>query len=375
MLIWNVVAILLGCSLVVTVLWEAFETILLPRTATRRIRFTRYFFRALWAPWAAVGCRMQPGPNRERYLGLFGPLSIMVLIGCWAVGLVVGFGLVHWALWRGPHAFGELETSLYLSGTTFFTLGLGDVKPDSPAARFAVMVESGVGFGFLASIISYLPVIYAAFSRREVIILRLDVRAGSPPSAAELLRQHDHRGDARDLDELLRDFERWAAEVLESHLSYPILCFYRSQHRDQSWLSALTTILDTSALLLVGIKDIEARQAPLTFAMARRALIDIAHIFHLPAEGAPQPSDRLPAPELARLRELLLSETLLLGGADADEKLRRLRATYEPAAHGISKYLLMPLPAWMPPAETGNDATSAADRVFEEEGATDVSTV
>ncbi len=163
--------------------------------------------------------------------------------------------------------------------------------------------------------------------------------------------------------------------MLESHLSYPILCFYRSQHRDQSWLAALTTILDTSALLLVGIKDIEARQAPMTFAMARRALIDIAHIFHLPAEGAPHAVRPAAAPELARLRGLLRAETLLLGEADADERLRRLRATYEPAAHGISEYLLMPLPAWMPPAETGDEATSAADRVFEEEGATDVSTV
>lgn len=275
----------------------------------------------------------------------------------------------------GRHPWSDLETSLYLSGTTFFTLGLGDVKPESPAARFAAMIEAGLGFGFLASIISYLPVIYAAFSVREVTILRLDVRAGSPPTAVELLRQHDHRGDARDLDELLRDFEQWAAQVLESHLSYPILCFYRSQHRDQSWLAALTTILDTGALLLVGIKDIRARQTPVTFAMARRALIDIAHLFHLPAEDAPTPPDRLPALELARLRALLSTESLLLGGASADDQLRQLRATYEPTAHALAVYLLMPLPPWMPPAKTGNDATSAAERVFEAEGATDVSTV
>ncbi len=364
-----------GLALIVIVLWEAFETILLPRTATRRVRFTRYFFVSLWKPWAAIGARMQPGPNRERYLGLFGPLSILLLIGAWAVGLVVGFGLVQWAIWPGTHGFGDLETSIYLSGTTFFTLGLGDVKPESPLARFATMGEAGLGFGFLASIIGYLPVIYAAFSLREVTILRLDVRAGSPPSAAELLRQHDHRGDARDLDELLRDFERWAAEVLESHLSYPILCFYRSQHRDQSWLAALTTMLDACALLLVGVKDIESRQAPMTFAMARRTLIDIAHIFRLPIENAPAPPDRLPADELARLRNLLLTDSLLLGAADADEKLRRLRATYEPAAHALSGYLHMPLPPWLPPAEAGDAPTSAAERVFNEEGATDPSTV
>lgn len=102
MLIWNLLSILAGLTLIVAVLWEAFETILLPRTATRRVRFTRYFFRALWTPWAAIGCRMQSGSNRERYLGLFGPLSILVLIGCWAGGLVAGFGLLQWV--AGPDA-------------------------------------------------------------------------------------------------------------------------------------------------------------------------------------------------------------------------------------------------------------------------------
>lgn len=376
MLLWNLVAVLAGLAMIVTVLWEAFETILLPRTATRRWRFTRYFFRALWLPWAAIGRRMQPGADRERYLGLFGPLSILVLIGCWAVGLVLGFGLLQWAASPAPHGWDALASGTYLSGTTFFTLGLGDVKPETPAARFAAMVEAGLGFGFLASIISYLPVIYAAFSLREVAILRLDVRAGSPPSAVELLRQHGHRGGAADLDGLLSDFEKWSAEVLESHLSYPILCFYRSQHRDQSWLAALTTILDTCALLLVGIQGNERRQAPITFAMTRRALIDIAHIFRQSDEDhAPGSPDRLPADELIRLRTLLQADARLLAGADADDKLRRLRATYEPTAHALSQYLLMPLPAWMPPAEVGHEATSAAEQVFKEEGATDVSTV
>ena len=358
--------------MIITVLWEAFETIVLPRTATRRFRFTRFFFRTLWLPWRVIGCRMPAGANRERCLGLFGPLFILVLIGCWAVGLVLGFGLVQWALLPEPHGLGDLETSTYYSGTTFFTLGLGDVKPENSAARFATVLETGLGFGFLASIISYLPVIYAAFSRREMTILRLDVRAGSPPSAVELLRQHGHRGDAHDLDVLLLDFEKWAAEVLESHLSYPILCFYRSQHRDQSWLATMTTILDTCSLLLVGIEGIEPRQAPLTFAMARRALIDIAHIFRVPPDGAPAPDDRLPADELARLRGLLQADARLLAGADANEKLRRLRATYEPTAHGLSKYLLMPLPPWLPPAEAGGHPTSAAEQVFDEDG---VSTV
>ena len=376
MTVARLVPILAGLALIALMLWEAFETILLPRTASRRFRFTRFFFRSLWNPWSALGRRMSPGPNRERYLGLFGPLSILLLMVSWAVGLIIGFGLVQWGFLSERTGLDELETSLYLSGTTFFTLGLGDVKPEGPAARFAAMSEAGLGFGFLACIISYLPVIYTAFSLREVTILRLDVRAGSPPSAAELLRQHGHRGGEADLNELLRDFEQWSAQVLESHLSYPILCFYRSQHRDQSWLAALTTILDTCALLLVGIEGVEARQAPLTFAMARRALVDIAHIFRdTDHDVLPDPPDRLPTGELDRLRDLLRADASLLAGTDADEKLCRLRATYEPTAYALSVNLLMPLPPWLPSAEAGNDPTSAAEQIYDQDGATDVSTV
>ncbi len=372
----RLVPILAGVALIVLMLWEAFETILLPRTASRRFRFTRFFFQALWLPWSAVARRMRPGPNRERCLGLFGPLSILLLMISWAVVLIVGFGLVQWGFLPGRTGFGELETSLYLSGTTFFTLGLGDVKPETSAARFSAMSEAGLGFGFLACIISYLPVIYAAFSLREVTILRLAVRAGSPPSAAELLRQQGRRGGSADLTALLRDFELWSAQVLESHLSYPILCFYRSQHHDQSWLATLTTVLDTCALLLVGIDGLETRQAALTFAMARRTLLDIAHIFREADQDAlPDPPDRLPAGELVRLRRLLHGEAPLQASASADETLRRLRATYEPTAHLLADNFLLPLPSWLPPAEAGKAPTSAAEHIFDEEDAADVSTV
>src|SRR5207245_4901664 len=153
------------------------------------------------------------------------------------------------------------------------------------------------------------PVIYQAFSRREVAISLLDARAGSPPSAAELLWRH--RGDpgAGALTELLRDWERWAADVLESHLSYPPLAYFRSQHYNESWLGALTAILDTSALAMVGLEGWCGRQAELTFAMARHAVVDLAQVFSTPPGHA---EDRLPAGDLARLRRRLASVGLPL---------------------------------------------------------------
>lgn len=373
---WTYVAVAVGIALVLFVLVDAFETILLPRTVTRGFRLTRLFYRVTWGPWAALGRLLPAGTWRETFLSFFGPLSIVLLTGCWAGGLIVSFGLLQWALSPEPHHWQDLSSGMYLSGNLFFTLGLGDVNPHTHLTRSLAVLEAGLGFGFLASIISYLPVIYAGFARREVGILRLDVRAGSPPTAGELLRQHGHRGDEHDLDQFLRELEMWAAELLEGHLSYPVLCLYRSQHRDQSWLATLATILDTCALLIVGVDGIESRQAPVTFAMARRTVIDMAHIFRrVPQRDPAGWPDRLPAPELARLRRLLDRDARLLDGKEAAEKLARLRATYEPSLHTLSAFLLMPLSPWMPPAEAGDQPTSAAEMFFEEEGATDVSTV
>ncbi len=144
----------------------------------------------------------------------------------------------------GQHGF---FTDLYMSGTTFFTLGLGDVVPRSDLARFLTVVEAGIGFAFLAVVIGYLPILYQAFSRREVEVSLLDARAGSPSSAVELLRRHAGVEGADDLCQLLRGWEHWSAELLESHLSYPSLGYFRSQHEHQSWVAALTTILDACA--------------------------------------------------------------------------------------------------------------------------------
>ena len=143
----------------------------------------------------------------------------------------------------------------------------------------------------------YFPVLYAAFSRREVNIALLDARAGSPPSAAELMRRHSYDGAAQALSVLLIEWERWSAELLESHISYPLLCYFRSQHNNQSWLSALTAILDTSSLLIAGVQGQEARQAQLTFAMARHALVDLSQIFNRrPTHRRARPPPARPLP-------------------------------------------------------------------------------
>lgn len=347
----------IGLVLLFVVLQDAFETIVLPRRVTRRLRLTRLFYSATWVLWSTVALRIPPGNRRENYLSFYGPLSLLLLLGVWAVSLIVGFGLLQWALgsaMEAPEGAANFGTDLYVSGTTLFTLGLGDVTPRTATARALVVVEAGTGLGFLALVIGYLPVIYQAFSRRETSITLLDARAGSPPSAGELLRRNGTCDTAEALVSFLQDWERWAAELLESHLSYPVLAYYRSQHDRESWLAALTTVLDACALIIAGVEGIPAWPARLTFAMARHAAVDLSQILGTPP-CAPHP-DRLPPGDLARLRVLLaVSGVRLREGDAAGRKLAELRDSYEPYVRALSDYLFMPLPPWIPPDDGADD--------------------
>ncbi len=342
-------AAIAGTALLLLVLWEAFETIVLPRRVTRRVRLTSLFYRCTWRPWAWLAGRVRKHRRRESLLGLYGPLSLVFLLAFWAAGLIIAFALLEWS--AGSHLrpgdVHSVSDDLYFSGTTFFTLGLGDLAPVSSLARAFAVIEAGMGFGFLALVIGYFPVLYQSFSQREVNISLLDARAGSPPAAAELLRRHAQ--NLPELDRLLRDWERWAAELLESHLSYPVLAYFRSQHDNQSWLAALTAMLDTCVLCAAGVPNGPARQAQLTFAMARHALVDLAQVFNTPPHSPGH--DRLTADDMQRLRELLLEAGLPLpDGAATEARIHELRAMYEPYAFALSRHLRIQLPRWIHPA-------------------------
>jgi hypothetical protein len=337
-----------GALLLAAVLWDAFETVVLPRRVNRRLRLTTAFYRATWHPFAAMASLVRRASRREAFLSYYGPLSLVLLLALWAVGLVTAFALLHYAAGSAVRLDGVppgLRLDFYMSGSTFFTLGLGDVQPVAWRSRAITNVEAGMGFAFLALVIGYFPVIYQAFSRRETAITLLDARAGSPPSAAELLRRHGGEDGREALAGVLHEWEHWAAELLETHLSYPMLAYFRSQHSNESWIGALTTILDACALLVTGAEGPVARQARLTFANARHALVDLAQVFGTPPEAGP--ADRLPPAALAELRRELEAGGLRLSRApETDARLADLRRMYEPYARALSAYLLQPLPEW-----------------------------
>ena len=348
----NVLSIIAGLVCLSEVLVDAFQTIILPRRASGRLRVSRLFMTATWIPWRAIAGATSNTRRRESFLSYFGPLSLLLLVVVWAVGLIVGFALLYHGLgspFADSHSLGEWETDLYVSGTTLFTLGLGDVVPLSVAGRLLVALEGGMGLAFVAGVIGYLPVLYGAFSRREVSIILLDARAGSPPTALELLRRHAGPAGELALQTLLIEWERWSAELLESHISYPQLCFFRSQHDNQSWLSALVAILDTCALLIATVEGEAARQAQLTFVMARHAVLDLAHVFSL--KGKISSADRLPTATIEDVcRQLTEAGFTLCAGTASLERLRELREMYEPQALQLGRLLMQTLPPLYPPS-------------------------
>jgi hypothetical protein len=372
----SIPAIIFGSVIIVVVLLDAFETVVLPRRVTRQFKLTAWFYRRTWIPWKKLAARIQTPSLQQSFLGYFGPLLLFMLLAFWAAGLIFGFALLqyglggHEQLGNEPITFGRI---LYHSGETFFTLGYGDIVPVSPSARLLSVLEAGLGFAFLGVVIGYLPVVYGSFSRREIQISMLDARAGSPPTATELLVRlagsSDHPAvDQTVLDEVLRDWERWSGELLESHLSYPVLGFFRSQHSNQSWLGALMTMLDVTSLIMTGIEGIHPGQARLTFAMARHAAVDLAQVVN--ARYDPQAPERLTDADYETVRDTLAAAGLKLRtGDEARVKLNKLRSMYEPYLHATAKNLMVALPPWRHPAKMRDNWQAGPwDRMIQAKG-------
>ena len=338
-----VTAALLGSALVVTTLLDAFEVVLLPRPARVRARLNRVFFRVTWNAWSRVAQRVAPGRKREDFIGVYGPLAMVLLFTSWALCLIAGFGLLQWALQRllGHGQLQPLVRDMIVSGDAFFTLGYGDIVPRDAVARVLVILESGTGFGFIALTFGYLPVLLQHFARRDVQLIEFAERAGTPPCAASLLHWHRATRDAMQLEQWLREWEHWAGELIESHSSYPMLAFYRSQHEGHSWLASLAVVLDACSLLIVVGQERCLLQAAATFSTGQRVLDAVSR--SLGVGRTLQAKSRMEPEEWARLR----SEMAPSGNNLADQgSLAAQRLLYEPQLHGLSAYLGLPLPRW-----------------------------
>ncbi len=360
----NIFSAIAGSVLILFILFEGFETVMLPHMVARRFRLTRFFYAATWRAWSFAVCgAFAPGRRRETLLGLYGPLSLIFLLCLWASVLISGFMLLYYSFKAGdfkgffPTANAGFPGLLYYSGTTFFTLGLSDILPVSAAAKAVTVLEAGTGFGFLAVFISYLPPLNQFFYSRETPVSALSARAGVPVAASGILDRHiigqvHIAGQNLEvLHQLLYDWEKWAAQLHESHLSYPVLAYFRSQHgTDQSWLTALAAIMDTCAFVIAGTEGACRCQAELTFSMSMHAITDLSEVLNCPPEDE-IPSGRLTMKDLERLRLLLLEKGFsgLPGPDELYGRLAPLCAKYEPYVQALAGRFHMAVPQWVRP--------------------------
>lgn len=345
----RVVAGVAGGLLVALMLSEFFVTFMLPRRVRRDPRIARGLNRLLWIPWRWVARQLAP-PSADTLLGLFGPLALVLQLVVWAFGLLVGYGLIEWAV-----AGGAFWTRL-LNSTGLF-LSAGGLS-GSNALRAVDLLEAATGVGVLFIVIGYLPSVYSAFSRRETAVSQLATRAGSPPAAATLLHRAAGREHWNELERELQSWEEWTAELMETHLTYPLLAFYRSQHLKQNWLAALTAMVDVAAFVKATLRD-SVDAADITFRIGRHALADLALQFRL----EPVHVDRLPHADFEELFAIVDRSTAQnVDSVTAQRHLERLREEYEPNAQALAEFLALELPPWFHRDQARHGArTSRAD--------------
>ena len=349
-------------ALIAVMLFEFFVSFLLPQRVKREPRFARTILVALWGAWRWGASRLR-GPGGETWLGFFGPVGLLSMLASWVVGLIVGFALLQWALHAhlASGAGTSIGDDLYYSAASFFSAATN--LSATGGARWVEIGEAICGYLVLFGAIGYLPALFQAYSRREVAVSQLDPRAGSPPSAGTLLYRSAHRGGWPDLDAYLAEWEKWAAELMETHLSYPQLAFYRSQHVNQNWLAALVTVLDTSAFA-IAVAPERTPAAEVTFAIGRHALADLAYAFR--ARPAGGDGERLDAAGFDRMREKIAGAGLDVAEPErARAKLAELRELYEPYAEALSRRLALALPSWFRAGERQENWRIAAWRTRE----------
>jgi len=338
------IALPVGIVLVVWTLLDVFRTLVMPRAARGRVRLSRILFRPIWRPWRWIGLRAKTVQARERILATVAPFFFFVLLVGWVSLALLGYALILWSpafvdgIGPGGESFGN---ALYVSGTSLFTLG--SVTGVTGWTRAIVVAEAATGLGLFAVTIAYLPVLYQAFNRREVGVLLLDTRAGSPPSGPELLHRMGSAGVASSLHELFADWERWVADVLESHMSYPLLTLFRSPHDSTSWVTSLGSVLDAATLLLTAVEDEPDERAILLYGTGVHAVEDLFYYFRLTErETVIQPA------EFADVLEGMKDDGFAIRPPDdAYARFTEKRAKYAPRLDALAVLLAAPPGLWI----------------------------
>ncbi|TMD44742.1 MAG: two pore domain potassium channel family protein [Chloroflexi bacterium] len=337
--------VIVGIAVVFYILNDIFQSVVVPRPTPARYRLTRWVVRPGWRAWRAMGLRTRSSGERERLLGVYAPLVVVVLLLLWLSGLVFGYGLIFDGLRNQLHPLvRDFPTALYFAGTSVLTIGFGDFVATSGVARLLALTAGGTGLGTIALAISFLFSLYGSFQRREILIVTLDARAGAPPSGVNLLETMAKLGMIDDLPRFFAEWEKWAAEVLDSHMAYPVLAYFRSSHDNESWVSALGAVLDATTLVTTTVRDGPHGPAKMMFAMGRHLVEDLARFFRIESDHDPG----VERYEFDQARERLAAAGWsLLGPEESWVAFSRLRAQYAVALNNMAKWWAAPPTQWI----------------------------
>ncbi len=337
--------IIVGALLIVWVLSDIFFAVLVPRPVSVRGRVSVMYIRALWPFWRSAGLAMRNVERRDSFLGIFAPFVLISLLALWEACIIVGFALILYGL-RGEvkpplQNFGE---AFYFAGTSFTTIGFGDFVGATLATRLISILAGATGLGTVAVVLTYLFSIITSFQRREINVLMTDARAGAPPSGVAFLASYAELEIRPDMSAAFAEMQPWVAGILDSHLSYPILFYFRSTHDNASWIAALGATLDAATLLITTVDGEPIGQASLLVELGTHATHDIADYFGMRITGDAGVERREFDDALARLSA---SGYALKNADDSWRDFCRIRRRYAEALNGIARYWAIPPSLWI----------------------------
>lgn len=340
----GIAAIVVGVLLVALNLIDVFRSVILPRAASIRFRLSARMVRVTWPIWRRVALQIDDADAREDFLGSYAPLALVGFLGLWGVGFILGYGLIFYGLRSELHPVPDFGSAFYYSGVSFLTIGYGDIVATGGLSRFVSICAGGNGFAVVAILTTFLFSIFGAFAARENFVVTFGTRAGAPPSGVTLLETYARLGLMADLDDVFEEGIRWSASVLETHLAYPMLAYFRSSHDNESWIGALGALLDASTLKLTLLDDGPYGHAELCYEMARHCVRDLGHYFRFAEGDVPGVEQQ----EFENARQRLRDAGLPVREAsEAWEMFAHLRSAYATPLNEMASFFRIPPAQWV----------------------------